>query len=436
MDNVMLIVDDIKMNREILKVLFYKDYEVMEAEDGEEALAILMGCQGNIDVVLLDLMLPDMTGFDILEKRNELDFLKDIPIVVITSSEQVKDQVKAFSLGANEYINKPFIPEVVLSRVNNVMEYNRHMLHIELETQKMRMISEIDQMTGLSNKITTEMSINEILKSSEGHLEVLLIIDIDNFKTVNDALGHQEGDRVIKMIAKLILDHFREADVVGRIGGDEFCVLMVDVPDMNVVYAKLNELVQVLRYKPNLDLPEYVTLSIGLATNERKNSSLEMLFKKADEALYAAKKAGKAQYQEYGKEEVKIKANERPVVILLTREREINSIVHTLIPTRIRIVEVSNMAELDKLPESDRKRVLFMYVDVSGIDGDPDIFWERMKEKDWISSEAIISICQEGNVEQYLAALKNGVGDMLTKPIDIDIFKRGLNRQLEKLNID
>ena len=431
----MLIVDDMKMNREILKVLFCKDYEVMEAEDGEEALTILQGCQGNIDIVLLDLMLPDMTGFEILEKRKNIEYFQDVPVVVITSSDHVEDQVKAFELGANDYITKPFIPEVVLSRINNVMESSKHMIYIEMEAQKMKAISEMDQMTGLYNKITAENAIDEILRSSEDQLEVLMIIDIDNFKTVNDVQGHQEGDRVIKTVANLITHHFRKTDIVGRIGGDEFCVMMVDVPDMNIVYSKVNELIQIMRYKPKLDIPEYVTLSIGLATNERKKTTQEVLFKKADEALYAAKKAGKAQYQEYGIEPVKFKQDKRSTVILLCKERGVSNIVHALMPSKIRVIDVTEIDELDELTEKDRKKVKFIYADVSVIDGDADIFWKRLNENDWIRPDTVFSICEEGNVAQYLAALQNGVGDMLTKPIDVDTFKRRLNRQLEKLNL-
>lgn len=434
MDNVMLIVDDMKMNREILKVLFYKEYEIIEAENGEEALAILEGCQGNIDIVLLDLMLPDMTGFDILEKRNKFHFLKNVPVVVITSSEHVEDQVKAFSLGANEYITKPFIPEVVLSRVNNVIESNRHMMYIQRETLKMKAMSETDQMTGLCNKITTEMAIDERLNEGQGRLDVLLIIDVDNFKTVNDVLGHQEGDRVIKIISQLISEHFRKNDIVGRIGGDEFCVLMADVPDMNIVYNKVNRLLQVMRYKQDLDLPDYVTLSIGLATNQYKKSTHEILFKKADEALYEAKKAGKAQYREYGDEPAIIEEDERTVVILLGRERGVSSVIHALMPAQIRVIEASSMDELNNLSKAEQDKVGFMYVDVTEVEGDTENFWESLKRNSWIKADSIISICEEGNVEQYLIALKNGVGDMLTKPIDVDIFRRRLSSQLEKLN--
>ena len=232
MENVMLIVDDVDMNRDILKVLFQANYEILEAEDGEEALEVLERCQGSIDMVLLDLMMPGMDGFELLKKRKELDSFREVPVVVITGSGQMEDQVKAFELGANDFIVKPFVPEIVISRVNNVMSFNRRMLSIEQEAKKLRIKSELDEMTGLYNKTTTELMMNETLKTGGGQLNVLMVIDIDYFKAVNDSSGHQTGDHVIKIIADLISSLFRKTDIVGRIGGDEFCVLMVDVPSM------------------------------------------------------------------------------------------------------------------------------------------------------------------------------------------------------------
>ncbi|MDO5577091.1 MAG: diguanylate cyclase, partial [Fibrobacter sp.] len=323
MDSVMLIVDDTEINREILKVLFKNDYNMMMAENGTQALEILQGCQGNIDVVLLDLIMPDTTGFELLEMRKKLDYFKDVPVIVITSSNAIEDQVKAFELGANDYIQKPFVPEIVVSRVNNVMASSKRLLSVELEAQKLKVKSETDEMTGLFNKVTTELIIEDRLKKSSGQLDAMLIIDIDNFKTVNDTDGHQSGDHVIKIVSNLISSHFRKTDFVGRIGGDEFCVLMVDVPSMQIVRDKVNELIQVMRYKPNLTIPEYVTISIGLATNEKRSTYYAELFQKADEALYQAKANGRAQYREYGVDPLNLEIDTRPAIVLLSNNRSV-----------------------------------------------------------------------------------------------------------------
>lgn len=435
MNDMMLIVDDIEMNRDILKVIFDHQYEIMEAEDGVEALEILERCQGSIDIVLLDLMMPGMGGFELLEIMKKNDILCNIPVVVITGSGAMEDQIKAFQLGANDFIVKPFIPEIVISRVNNVMASNRRMQSIEIEVRKFKAKSELDEMTGLYNKSTTENIIEDVLVHSERHLETMLIIDIDNFKTVNDTSGHQAGDHVIKIIADLISSKFRKMDIVGRIGGDEFCVLVVDAASKDVVYNKVNELIQTMRYKPNLTIPEYVTLSIGMADNDKQNTTYEELFKKADAALYQAKKNGKAQYCEYGVEHVSVEEDDRPAVVLLGNNRSVCSVIHSLIPVQIRMIEALQFEDLAKISAEDKSRIRFMYVDVSDRGADASEYWTQIAALDWIDMGHVYAICQEGNVEQYMNALQSGVHDMITTPIDADAFKRRIAKQFEALDI-
>ncbi len=160
MDNIMLIVDDMEMNREILKVLFSSNFEIMEADSGEEAIEILEACKGSIDIVLLDLAMPEMSGFELLERRKTLECFREVPVVVITSSAEMEDQIKAFELGVSDYVSKPIIPEIVISRVNNVISSNKRILSIEMEAQKLKIKSELDEMTGLLNKTTTELTMN------------------------------------------------------------------------------------------------------------------------------------------------------------------------------------------------------------------------------------------------------------------------------------
>lgn len=436
MHDMMLIVDDVEMNREILKVIFNKQYEILEADNGEEALEMIEGCQGSIDIVLLDLMMDGLSGFDVLERRKKIEYFQKIPVVVITSSDHMEDQITAFDLGANEYISKPFVPEIVLSRVNNVMLSNRRMHSIELEAQRMKVKSELDEMTNLYNKATSEFTMDSVLKISENHTEVMMVIDIDNFKAVNDTSGHQAGDHVIKIIANLISSLFRKTDIVGRIGGDEFCVLMVDIPNMDIVYSKVNELIETMRYKPNLAIPEYVTLSIGIATNDKKNTSYANLFKKADKALYHAKQAGKAQYSEYGVEKIVVENDERPIALLISNSRNVCSIIHALIPGNIRIVEVLNVTDLQNLRDEEKSNVGIIYMDISDheVDELKDL-WEILKKYECVEMKNIIAICEEGNIDQYLSALKSGIADMITTPIDHEAFKRRTLRHLEKHGI-
>lgn len=436
MENTMLIVDDVEMNREILGLLFDKNYAVLEAEDGEEALAVIERCQGSIDIVLLDLMMPGLSGFDVLEKRKELDYFKNVPVVVITSSGAMDDQIRAFEYGANDYIVKPFIPEIVISRVNNVMASHQRMRSVQLEAQKLKIKSELDQMTGLYNKTTTELLANDALLGEPGKLNALMVIDIDNFKAVNDNSGHLAGDHVIKIVADMISGMFRKTDIVGRVGGDEFVVMMVDVPSMDIVYSKANELIQTMRYKPNLTIPEYVTLSIGMSCSKTMlHTDYDTLFKEADEALYLAKQDGKARYREYGVEPINLEQDSRPAALLLSSNRSVCSSIHALVPTQLRIIEALSMDDLDNISEKERSKIVVVYADVSDRDDSAADYWEELKKYPWIKPEETFAVCLEGSISQYSEALSNHVADMFTTPIDAAAFKRRTLRKLDALGI-
>ncbi len=428
-----LIVDDVRMNRAILKSIFKDRYEIIEAKNGEEALDIIDRFKGEISLVLLDLVMPGMSGFEVLEERKNRIFFRDIPVVVMTSSEKLSDQIRAFELGANEFILKPLVPEIVLTRVNNLMLSNRRVMSIEMEARKLKAKSELDAMTGLYNKATTEFTINSILGMSEGVLVAMMIIDIDNFKTVNDTLGHHEGDCVIKTVAELIAGHFRKVDVIGRVGGDEFCVLMTDIPNMNIAYAKADELIQLMRYKPNINVPEYVTLSIGMASNERRSVTQAELFQKADDALYRAKEGGKSQYREYGVEPELVSIDKRMTVIVMSRYRNISSIMRALMPGNVRIIEVENPEELGRVERELAATVKLVYADISHGEGDRKLYWEQLAMIDWLNMKDVYAICKEGSVKQYSKALQHGSGDIVLFPIDHGSIRR---RTLVKLEPD
>ncbi len=434
METTMLIIDDIEMNREILRVLFEDKYAVLEAESGEEAVEVLERCQDSIDVILLDLLMPGMSGFDVLKWIRNQDYCKDTPVVVITSSGAMQDQVKAFDMGANDFVNKPFVPEIVISRVDNVLASHRRMMSVELEAQKLKVKSELDQMTGLYNKTTAEVTINETLKKIPDRMHAMFVIDIDNFKSVNDTSGHLAGDHVIKIIADLISSLFRKSDIVGRIGGDEFIAMMVDVPSMNIVHSKVNELIQIMKYKPNLTIPENVTLSIGIASSDGRETTYDELFKKADSALYEAKQAGKACYREYGVEAVSVNDHTRPSVLLLSRNRSVCSIIQSMIPVEVRVIEAISVDRLAFVHPLDIDSIRAIYADVSDSEDDGSEFFAKLKSFDWVKMDKVMAICEEGNVQQYMTALGNGVSDMITAPLDSAAFKRRIIKQLGSEN--
>lgn len=435
MENTMLIVDDTEINREILQLLFHDRYAVLEAENGREAMEVLESCKGNVDIILLDLMMPGLDGFGMLEKIKTNDDTRNIPVVVITSSGSAEDQVKAFDLGANDYVNKPFIPEIVVSRVNNVMASHRRVTSIEKEAEELKVKSELDQMTGLYNKTTFEHEMDIELMGHSDQLDALILIDIDNFKSVNDTSGHLAGDHTIRIVADLISGLFRKTDIVGRIGGDEFAVGMINVPSESIVRDKVNELIQIMKYKPNLTIPENVSLSIGFACNNRNLVTYESLFECADEALYTAKNNGKARYHEYGKEEYSIETDTRPAALLVSRNRGVCSVIQAMMPAAVRVVEALELEDIKRIKEKEKEKIVLTYADISDLDMDYDAYWAELKSHEWIQDTQILGVCTEGNLEQYKSAMEAGVVDILTAPIEKQSFKRRTIDRLTKLGI-
>lgn len=424
MENAMLIVDDSKLNREILNDLFQNHFEILKVENGEQALAMLEEYKESISIVILDLVMPGLSGFDILKKRSEIPYFLNIPVIVITGSGEKSDQLRAFELGANDYIAKPFEAEIVMSRVNSVVTSHRRILSIAKEAEKLKEKSELDQMTGLLNKTTTENVIKRILRESTDQLNVLFVFDIDNFKAVNDLLGHQTGDHVIRIVADVISGLFRKTDIVGRIGGDEFVAMMVDIPSLDIAYKKVNLLIDRMKHKTNLSIPQNISLSVGMAASDEESMTYAELFHRADNALFEAKESGKACYRMYGAEEIHVEEDKRPIALLLSQNRNNCSTIHAVMPDTIRIMEVSDLDHIALISESDFQKVKVIYLDLSNQDTDGEETWRRIHAFSQLECEKIIAICQEGNLPQYALAIQNRIADMLAAPLDTAAFKR------------
>lgn len=425
MQNTMLIVDDVEMNRGILRLMFEKDFDIIEATSGLEVEEILQACAGNIDIMLLDLIMPELDGITLLkEHRNDPEF-RDMPIVVISSSDNVEDQLQAFEYGANDFITKPFMPEIVVSRVNNVMSSSKRLLEILKEKDRLLMQTETDLMTGLYNKVTAERMVDSQLSLYPRSIHAMLVIDIDDFKAVNDYHGHLVGDKSIKVVANQILSLFRKNDIVARIGGDEFLVFMGNLPNREIARKKANELAFLLKYKPNLTIPANVSISIGLAFTDRDYMNYDTIFAEADEALYEAKNAGKARVSEYGKEITLTDDLNQDAVLLLSRNRNVCSCVHAAMGVNVTVMECGEVESIERFPEILKEKMVMAFMDVSDEPDDGAQLWEKALHKyEWLQQLPVIAICRESNLPQLKAALDAGVNEILTAPLELSAVKR------------
>lgn len=425
--NTMLIADDMDINRDVLKEMFKDNFNILEAENGQECLELVEKYGKEIKILLLDIQMPVMSGLEVLERRREDPVFLDIPVIVITINDEIRDQMAAFQLGTTDYITKPFIREIVIYRINNVLSSKKRVDEIVREKENLQVISELDLMTGLYNKVTAERIITGLLDDNHRQ-NAMMIIDIDNFKQVNDFEGHLVGDHTIRIIADLISSHFRKTDVVGRIGGDEFIVFMADIPDRKLARQKANDLARLLRYKPNITLPANVSISIGMAITEAHPYKYEELFNRADQALYCAKRNGKGQYVEYGSEmDQSYTKNESVAALLFSRNKSVCGSIR-MVNEGIRLIEVLSPEDVRHAGDQYAGDIRLIYIDISKELDNGKSLIERMREIEWLKEIPFFVICREGDMMQYASAVQYGAKDLITVPVDITFAKRRISK--------
>lgn len=432
MNYTMLIADDNEENRDILSLLFQDDYAILQAKNGLETLTVLEQNSGSIDVVLLDLMMPDLDGLDVLRRRAALPYFQDVPVVVITASNAPEDQIMAFQLGAGDYINKPFVPDIVRSRVKNVMAAHRRRRAIARQALGRKMQPALDLLTGLYNQAAADLEITEVLQTRAQQRHALLVIDIDNYQTVKALSGQAAAEHTVRIVADLISGLFRKSDIVGRMEGDAYVVLMTDVPSSQSVQEKANTLIQLMKYKPNLTIPENVSVSVGYVITDDDARSYAQLMACAKQALHAAKLAGKACAREYGVAHAPVDEDALHAVLLVSRNRSVCSMVQALMPEQLRVIEVLTLADLPRVTPQQIARIKMAYIDVSDQEDCAQV-WSTISTYSWVRALPTIAVCEEGNMTQYRSAMAAGVEDILSAPLESAVFRRRTMKLLGRI---
>uniref|UniRef100_UPI003AF100D5 GGDEF domain-containing response regulator n=1 Tax=Butyribacter intestini TaxID=1703332 RepID=UPI003AF100D5 len=407
-------------------------FEILEAVDGKECLEIIKKNGNNIDIVLLDLVMPNMDGFEVLRKRQTIKEFESIPVIALTTSNEISFQTEAFELGANDFIMKPVDARIAISRINNTLESVRHLKKVLEEQNSWKLKSQIDEMTHLFNKITTEKMVTSVLSEFPQKKQALIVVDIDNFKSVNDILGHKVGDHIICVVAGVLSSLFRNTDIIGRIGGDEFVVLMRNVPDYNVVTKKAAQLIDLFENKEGLSIPENISVSVGIAFSDDNDRTFSDLFSKSDQALYMSKKSGKACFSIYGMEYDN--QNQTKEIILLSDSRNIVSTLEYALPNFVKIKNVKNLVQIDELFNTEKNVVAGIYIDTSELyENELEQFWNDIKKKKWIGKYPITAICKEGEIKQMrYAVTTDGIYDMVLSPIDAGMIKRRVRKYIDE----
>lgn len=287
-----LVVDDMTTTLLLLHDLLKDTYEVKIAKSGTKALEILES-PNDIDLILLDIEMPDINGYDVCKRIKNNETIKNIPIIFITGRTSQEDEEHGLNLGAIDYITKPFNKAIVKLRIKNY-------LNLKIKNDMLEKLSMYDGLTNIRNRRffdeTFEKTFSEI-KRDKKSLAVLMI-DIDFFKPYNDNYGHGQGDETLRKVAKALEKTIKRAsDFVARYGGEEFVILLKDI-NKDGVEAVANNLLNAIRELKITHefskIENYVTVSIGVSYYNSSSdiTKLELLLK-ADETLYNVKNSGR-----------------------------------------------------------------------------------------------------------------------------------------------
>jgi diguanylate cyclase (GGDEF)-like protein len=284
-----MVIEDHPDQRDLLAIVLQREgYKVITAANGIEALEKLT--TEKVQIALSDIMMPKMDGFELIKRIRGNPALKNIYLILITARIQEGDRVRGLDLGADDYITKPFSFSELLARIRVGSRVVQYQQHLEYQTQ-------VDSLTGLFNRRAFENKVGEEFERSKRYHSPLslLILDIDNFKLINDTYGHHGGDAALVKISETFREKTRQSDFPARYGGEEFVLVLPETDQENAVQAatKIHGAIRSSAFGTTAR-PFRLTVSIGVSSTSVKfYSDWRELLRDADHALYIAKGSGK-----------------------------------------------------------------------------------------------------------------------------------------------
>lgn len=284
---VMVVEDSAPFRSALKKILTSLQFQVFTAAHGEEAMNYFTD-NPDIKLALCDYRMPVKDGLEVLKEIRAIGDKNQIGVLMMTSPSENVNGAIFLKNGANDFIAKPFVKEELICRVNNTIEAMENINQIADFANK-------DFLTGVYNRRYFYENMNEYVAYAEEHMEpyVVAMLDIDHFKKINDTHGHNSGDKVLKTLAKKLIDETKGDDLIARFGGEEFCVILKNISNEDAVKFFVNLRANIANCKVQLKKEQIsFTVSIGVAFS-RSDYRLDELLELADEALYRAKENGR-----------------------------------------------------------------------------------------------------------------------------------------------
>jgi diguanylate cyclase (GGDEF)-like protein len=297
-DASILIVDDQKANVQLLEQMLRKvGYRRMTSTMDPHTVCTLHRAN-HYDLILLDLEMPGMDGFQVMEGLKDIETEGYTPILVITA--QPGHKLRALGSGAKDFVTKPFDQVEVKTRIHNMLEVRLLYKQLEHHNRALESLALHDALTGLPNRrlLMDRLSLAIAHARRNKGTMAVMYLDLDGFKQINDTLGHDAGDALLCMVAARLLGAVRQEDTVARVGGDEFVIALPELSHAEDMAELVSKVIQVVSQPWSFQgRGARVTASVGVSIYPTHGEDVETLMKSADLALYEAKHSGKNAYR-------------------------------------------------------------------------------------------------------------------------------------------
>lgn len=290
-----LVVDDIEDNIKLLCFNLEDDeHEVITANNGFECLE--MADEHRPDLILLDLMMPGMSGTETLSRLQDNPELRDIPVIMVSANDADDFIIEALDIGAHDYVAKPFIYPVLAARMRTALRLRENQQELMQLNKRLSKLASLDPLTEAYNRRHfLELGNTEFAKAQRFQRPLsVIMLDVDKFKAINDNYGHQAGDAALKQITQLCQNAGRSSEIVGRFGGEEFVLCCPDT-DQNGAMALAERLRKTIEAN-TLSFEQHTinfTASMGVTSINEDDKTLNDMLRRADQLLYYSKENGR-----------------------------------------------------------------------------------------------------------------------------------------------
>jgi len=431
-ENSILIVDDDLSSLMELTGILQPEYKIYTVKDGTSALE--KAGESSPDLILLDVIMPDMNGFDVLDELKKSAKTKDIPVIFITGTVDSDDEIKGLAAGAVDYMRKPVNDTLVKLRV-------RQQIQLINQMRKIEHLSMSDQLTNLPNRRSFELRIDEEWdRASRDRTPVsVLVIDIDNFKNYNDTYGHQQGDAALQALAKVFSQVLkRPGDFAARWGGEEFIVLLSNTDSQGA----FDVAEQIRRFTEDMEIlasdgrMTKITVSIGVnARAQGHDGTIDDFISRADMALYNAKNKGRNKvcyFEIVYEKKICGEGDAAKKTIIIVDDNDTNlTVAENTLAKHYRVIALSSAAKMFQALDRFKPDLILLDVEMPEMNGFEVM--KKLKKNDMYAEIPVIFLTGLSDAVSEAYGIDLGAVDFIMKPFTEPVL---LNRIRNHLNID